>query len=425
MRKRKYNIALVAGGTAGHVFPMVTLSQILFPRHNVWCFTDRRGLQYCDKQQAVKSTDFAPKHEKEKTQNHDEQQKLESKKCNQIGNKNQIKTITLPILYTSGKSILRKLIFLLSLIFSFFISLCYLWRNQIDLVVSFGGYASFPTTLAAIVLRRKLVIHEQNSVLGRVNRMFLSYADLIATSFLNTIYLPEKYRSKVFNSGMIIRPDFKLSKKLKRNNGLYRIFIIGGSQGATIFSSVIPEAIQNLDRKLRQKIYITQQARIEFVEQTAKEYSTMDLGGYQVAPFFDDAIIHIAEADLVIARAGASTIAELAYNKVPAILVPLPNSSDNHQYYNAVEVAKQHGAIVLCQNKIMAPTTGIAAKLIPDWCGDISPQFDADNLSAILSKLFVEGKISVMRNSAKQKAAANFLCDLGASLALRINRLLI
>lgn len=218
-------------------------------------------------------------------------------------------------------------------------------------VVGFGGYPSFPTMAAAILSGQVSVIHEQNSVLGRVNRLFAGRVKKLATTYSDTRGLG-KNAAHVMTGNPVrgaIRALAKVEYPALAGDGMLRLLVIGGSQGASVFSTVIPEAMKLLPPHIRARIRLDQQCRAGEIDEVKKAYAEL---GMQVdlAPFFVDVAARLASAHLVIARAGASTVAELTAAGRPAILVPLPQATDNHQYYNAQAIEDVGGGWVIAQS---------------------------------------------------------------------------
>jgi UDP-N-acetylglucosamine--N-acetylmuramyl-(pentapeptide) pyrophosphoryl-undecaprenol N-acetylglucosamine transferase len=228
-------------------------------------------------------------------------------------------------------------------------------------VVGFGGYPSFPTMMAAIITGRTTVIHEQNSVLGRVNRLFARRVKTLATTYADTRGLngvtPVLTGNPVRGA---IRALAKVEYPQLTGDTMLRLMVIGGSQGASVFSRVLPEAMKLLPATIRARIRLDQQCRAGEIDEVRKAYAEL---GMQVdlAPFFVDVAARLASAHLVIARAGASTVAELMAAGRPAILVPLPQATDNHQYYNAQAIEDVGGGWVIAQTAFTPQ--GLASKI--------------------------------------------------------------
>jgi len=223
-----------------------------------------------------------------------------------------------------------------------------------DAVVGFGGYPAFPALLAASSLKIPTILHEQNAVLGRVNRWVAGDAAAIATAYPEVERLKRAYRDKVELVGNPVResvarlgtmpfPEFDETAPLK-------ILVTGGSQGATILGQVVPDALGELPPKLRHRLQVVQQCRADDIEEVRARYAALNIPA-ELLTYIEDMPDRLAEAHLVIARAGASTIAELTAAGRPAILVPLPIATDDHQTVNAREMAKAGGARMIPQDE--------------------------------------------------------------------------
>ncbi len=214
-------------------------------------------------------------------------------------------------------------------------------------VVGFGGYPSFPPLVAARMRGIPTILHEQNAVLGRANRMLAKRVDLIATSFGKVGLIDQDIAAKVRFTGNPVRQvvvDCAGRPYWHPGPGdPLRILVFGGSQGARFFSDAVPPALAMLPPETRARLSIVQQAREEDVERTRQAYATAGIAA-EIAPFFQDLPRRMAESHLVIARAGASSVAELAVIGRPSILVPLPHALDNDQLRNATTLAESGGA---------------------------------------------------------------------------------
>ncbi|MES2984069.1 MAG: undecaprenyldiphospho-muramoylpentapeptide beta-N-acetylglucosaminyltransferase [Pseudomonadota bacterium] len=219
-------------------------------------------------------------------------------------------------------------------------------------VVGFGGYPSFPTMVAAMMTGQRTIIHEQNSVLGRVNRVLARRASLIATSYADTQKMPASAQARTVLTGNPVRAAVCALSRVEypqlAEDGMLRLLVIGGSQGASVFSDIIPAAMQHLPADVRGRIRLDQQCRAVEIEAVRTKYQAL---GMQVdlAPFFADVAARLAAAHLVICRAGASTVAELMVAGKPALLVPLPIATDNHQYFNAQAIEDTGAGWVVTQ----------------------------------------------------------------------------
>lgn len=263
----------------------------------------------------------------------------------------------------------------------------YLKKNQIDSVILFGGYATFPVMIAAKLLRKKIYIHEQNAVLGKVNRIGVKFAKKIFLSFPNSLGLSKKNEEKSVVSGM---PTRKLSECcempseireiLDSNSKLKKIiFVIGGSNASLAITNIVSRALAELENK--ENVLIIQQAPKEIETKLKNLYDKMGFTCH-VQNYFENILEIMRHSDLIISRAGASSIFELLQSKTDAILIPSPTSIYNHQYENATrfedifKVIEQNNQT---QNKLVEAISDILNK----------SQFDIEALES-KKKDFVE-----------------------------------
>lgn len=221
-------------------------------------------------------------------------------------------------------------------------------------VIGFGGYPALPALLAARRDRIPTLLHEQNAVLGRVNRLMAGRVDAIATSYRDVQRLSGKAAQKVHLIGNPVRDEVRALRDqpfpMLSDDGIFRLLVTGGSQGASILSDVVPEGLALLPEHFRRRLQVTQQCREEDIERVRARYAALGIPA-DLATYMPDLPARLAWAHLVIARAGASTIAELTAAGRPAILVPLPSATDDHQTFNAREMAKAGGARMIAQAK--------------------------------------------------------------------------
>jgi UDP-N-acetylglucosamine--N-acetylmuramyl-(pentapeptide) pyrophosphoryl-undecaprenol N-acetylglucosamine transferase len=219
-------------------------------------------------------------------------------------------------------------------------------------VVGFGGYPALPALLAARKHKIPTVIHEQNAVLGRVNRLMATRVDAIATSYGKVDRLPSGAASKVELVGNPVREAVLRIREQPypplSEDGIFRLLVTGGSQGASILSEVVPDGLGLLPEHFRRRLQVTQQCRDNEIEQVRARYAELGIPA-DLATYLPDLPERLAWCHLVIGRAGASTIAELTAAGRPAILIPLPSATDDHQSANAREMARSGGARVLSQ----------------------------------------------------------------------------
>lgn len=313
-------VVLAAGGTGGHIFPAEALAEDLQSRGIKTVFiTDKRAAGY----KGILAT---------------------------------LERYTVSA-GTFGRGFVQKITALVEIILGIFQARKILKRIKPNVVVGFGGYPSFPTVYAAYSLGIPTVIHEQNSMLGRANRVMAKYVNVIATTFPNTRMIASAYAQKTILTGNPVRAAIQALRLIPypelSQDGNIRILVTGGSQGASIFSQIVPAAIAALPGALRSRVRIDQQCRKEDVETTRAVYAEMNVSA-DISSFFTDIPARLASAHLVIARAGASTICELTAAGRPSILVPLPNSMDNHQYYNASAIEEAGGAWMIPQEGFTA-----------------------------------------------------------------------
>ncbi|TCZ63166.1 undecaprenyldiphospho-muramoylpentapeptide beta-N-acetylglucosaminyltransferase [Roseicella aquatilis] len=221
-------------------------------------------------------------------------------------------------------------------------------------VVGFGGYPSVPPLLAALTMlgrRPVTVLHEQNAVLGRANRLLAPRADLLALSHGTTTGVPKGARVEVV--GNPVRPALAAlaGGAYPGTEGALRLLVLGGSLGARIFADVVPGAVAALPEALRGRLLVTQQCRPEDLNRVREAYAGAGVPA-ELSSFFPDVAGRLANAHLVVARAGAGTVAELACAGRPAILVPLPHAIDDHQAANARALAEAGAAIVMPQARL-------------------------------------------------------------------------
>lgn len=216
-----------------------------------------------------------------------------------------------------------------------------------DAVIGFGGYPAFPSLLAASAMKIPTVLHEQNAVLGRVNRLLAGDAEAIAVAYDQvdrlkptladkTVLVGNPVRSDIAKLGELPYPPFDELAPL-------RILVTGGSQGASILSKVVPGGLGMLAPPLRRRLQVVQQCRPEDIDAVRTQYSELGIPA-ELMTYIEDMAQKLGDAHLVIGRAGASTVAELSAAGRPAILVPFAAATDDHQTANARELVKAGGA---------------------------------------------------------------------------------
>lgn len=319
-------IILAAGGTGGHFFPAEALARELLARgRSVTLVTDRRGQAFGD------SLPEVPVH----------RVRAASPGGGLVGKLKAAVQMALGLL--EARSLLRQL--------------------EPAAVVGFGGYPSVPTAYAAVQARIPVLLHEQNAVLGRANRMLISGARRLATTFTQVSAVGPADQGKIVRTGNPVRPAIagrrSAAYAAPAEGGPIHLLVMGGSQGARIFSEAVPAALALLPEPLRARIHLSQQCRPEDLEAARAALTPLGLGGLELQSFFRDVPDRLAACHLAVTRAGASTIAELTCIGRPAILVPYPHATDDHQTANAGQVAAAGGAWVMPQSEVTAQTLAV------------------------------------------------------------------
>lgn len=331
-------IVLASGGTGGHVFPAGALAELLAARgHRVALVTDTRGSAFDD---AAKSDGGG----------------IEVHKIRAGG--------------IAGRGIAAKLKSAVKLLLGWRDARRLLSRLNPSVVVGFGGYASVPTVLAAGGRGVPVVLHEQNAVIGRANRMLARQATAIATCFEVVEKIPAADRRKVALVGNPVREAIKGVRESGpaplSENGSREILVTGGSQGASAFADLIPAAVALLPDSLRARLRIAQQARPNEVDAVIAAYEDMGVDA-DVRRFFDDMPARLRAAHLLICRSGASTVAENTVAGRPALLIPYPSAIDDHQTANARAIEDAGGAVVLPQHALTPQSlSDLLAELLDD-----------------------------------------------------------
>jgi UDP-N-acetylglucosamine--N-acetylmuramyl-(pentapeptide) pyrophosphoryl-undecaprenol N-acetylglucosamine transferase len=220
-------------------------------------------------------------------------------------------------------------------------------------VVGFGGYPTIPPVLAATLRHVPTIIHDANAVIGRANRLLAPRVTAIAVTFPGVLDGEPRLSAKATHTGNPVRPAVISAAAMPyaapAPDERFRLLAFGGSQGARVMADVVPAAIERLDPALRRRFAIVQQAREEDVSRVRAAYDSSAVTA-EVAAFFADLPARMACSHLVVARSGASTVAELAAIGRPAILVPLPHALDQDQFANATVLSKAGGAVLLPQD---------------------------------------------------------------------------
>ncbi len=308
MAMRK-NILISAGGTGGHFFPALAL------------FNGLKDKGY--------KTHF-----------------ITDKRCNNYISEDLKNQIIVQNIRKFQRSPIKLLLFAVSLSFLVIKNICFLLKHKIDIVITFGGYQGIAALIAAFLMRKKIIIHEQNIIAGRTNKLFAKIADVIAVAYKNQKGF-EKFKNKQKLTGIPVRSEFY--QKPNKTSDKFVILIVGGSQGADILNNLMFEIFAHIETRSLNKIEIIQQVRSENINFVKAKYEEIGVKA-QIDSFFFDMAKQIHGADLVISRSGASTIAELVAARKPAIFLPYPHAMDNHQFYNALEL-KNIGVAKLYEEK--------------------------------------------------------------------------
>jgi len=324
----KGSIILAAGGSGGHMFPAQALAQELDRRgYEMVLITDDRGNRYADRfpNTEVKLVDAAT-----------------------FAGANPILRVLALLKITGGVvSAMRELS-----------------KAKPKAAIGFGGYSSFPTMVAASLLRIPSGLHDPNAVLGRVNKFLVGRVDLVGAAFDNMEGVPAKAVHKLHIIGNPLRDEVIALRDeayvAPSENSKIHLVVFGGSQGAQTLGEMVPAAIAQLPTGLRSRLQVTQQAREENMHAASAAYASMNVAA-NVAPFFNDLPQRMAAAQLVIGRAGASTVTELATIGRPSILVPLPSAMDDHQTVNARALTDVGAAWLMPQSELTV--TALADKL--------------------------------------------------------------
>ena len=288
----KSKILISTGGSGGHVIPAITMHDHLKENYEILISSDIRGLKYLD-DKFYKTLI------------------IDTPKLNNF--------ILLPL------SILKVIFLTLK-------SLILLKKEEIQILISTGGYMSLPLCIAARILNIKIYLLEPNMVIGRANKFFLTFCKKIICYAENIIGFPKEYKNKLKIINPLIRKKY-YNKKLKENNNeKFTLIIIGGSQGAQIFDKILHQSIIKVSKiKSLKVIHQTNQKNTGVLKNLYLE-NNIDSS---VFSFDQNLNLLIDQADLCITRAGASSLAEISLSRKPFIAIPLPSSKDNHQLENA------------------------------------------------------------------------------------------
>ena len=307
------NILFVAGGTGGHIFPALSVYNLFKNvNSNLYFATDQRGIKF---EEVSKINPFLIK-----------------------------------ALGFERKRLIKKIASLILLILSIIKAVFFIKKNNINIIVGFGSYVQVPFVFAALVLKKNVILHEGNAVMGKANRLFWKYIK-IRTSAFNL----KDHFSDTIQVGMPLRRQLlELNKNTYNplsNKGLFTLLILGGSQGSSLLSYRLAKVIVKLPKKLKDKLIIFHQVRQEHLLNVKEIYDSNYIKS-NVVSFFKDIKNYFSKASLIVARAGSSTIHESVMAGVPAMYIPIKNSAGNHQYENALVLKNNNAAWLLKEEDI-------------------------------------------------------------------------
>ena len=292
----KKKILISTGGSGGHTIPAITLYEHLKNDFEIFLTSDKRGAQYINK------------------------------------NVYNYKLIEIPKI---SKNFFKFPYALFLIIVSFFKSFFFIKKNNIQILISTGGYMSLPLCLSAKMLKIKIYLFEPNTVIGRSNKFFIKFSEKIISYSKNLKNFPEKYKHKIFLVDPLLRKKIYHEKRNFENKikKPFTILVIGGSQGAEFFDNEISELMIDLFKKY--KISLIQQITNENKKKIiGKKYEEIGMQN-ELFSFNEEIFQKYNQVDFAITRSGASTISELIFFNVPFLAIPLPKSKDNHQFFNA------------------------------------------------------------------------------------------
>jgi len=313
-------ILISTGGTGGHVVPATILYDHLKDKFHVSMSTDNRGMKFLDK------------------------------------NKYNLEIFNVtPI----SKNIFLLPFQFLLMIYLIIKSIFFLRKRKVNIIISTGGYMSLPLCLASKILNIKLFLFEPNMVLGRSNKFFIKSCIKIFCYSDKIKNFPSQYQDKINVIPALLKKNFYDTKKAEGIDEYINLLIIGGSQGAKIFDTLIKTAIIELSKRYSLKIY--QQTNLANCENLKNFYKDNNID-HELFDFKEDISNLMSKANICLTRAGASTLAELVFLNLPSIAIPLPTSKDNHQFENAFFYNKIGCNWIINQNEINNET--ITSKLV-------------------------------------------------------------
>ena len=305
------SVLIMAGGTGGHIFPgLAVAEQIRAAGWDVVWMGARGGME----------ERLVPRH--------------------------GYRTAWIRARAARGKGLAQKLLLPANLLYSFWESARHIRRLKPSVVLGLGGYVAFPGGMMASLFNRPLALHEQNAIAGLANRVLAQVSDKVMVAFPEALKGAEWTGNPVRAEIADIRPP---EERFRARSGPLKLLVVGGSLGAQALNEAVPQALSLLAERPR----VVHQSGEKHLEALKQHYREAGVQGELVA-FIDDMARHYAEADLVICRAGAVTIAELSAGGMASIVVPFPHAVDDHQTANA-KFLSQRGAAVLIQQRDLTP----------------------------------------------------------------------
>ena len=316
----KRHVYLVAGGTGGHIFPALAVAEALQARgYSPHLLTDQRGAKLLSGALSLPAT---------------------------------LHVIVAASPFQNG--MIKRCFAVIKLALGAIASLYHLLIRRPALIIGFGGYPSFAPLMAGRLLSIPILLHEQNAFLGRANHILAKFANALALSWPQTKNLPDMRHLQV--TGIPVRQAFFDAAQTPYRiaaTTTVNLLVLGGSQGASILASLVPDAIAMLDPAMRQRMHIHQQARPEQVDRLQHRYDELGMTA-DIQSFYKDMPSLLGQSHLVICRAGASSVAELAAIGRPSLLLPLPSAMDGHQRMNAMQMQDVGGGICLDERNLSA-----------------------------------------------------------------------
>ena len=365
---QKNTILIATGGTGGHIFPSLSIINQI-QNHLFIIITDERGKNYFNNSFINKEINF--------------------------------KIFTHRVSSPSNKFLINKLKSFIQFFISTFQSILLILNYKPDAVIGFGGYPSVAPILAAKIFNIPSIIHEQNTVIGRANKLLCKICDVLALSFSKTKNLPNIKKS--IYTGNPVRKEFYEIGKNKyllpnKKRKYFYILIYGGSLGSSFLSEHLTSIICSLPQDMKKKIKIIQQVRKEEIEYVRESYKINKIDS-EISSFFEDISIKFKIAHLIITRSGGSSVAEILASNRPVIFIPLPTALDNHQYENARFIESNKGGWLISQTKNISELENLIKNIL------LNPNklVEASNQTKKLSN-----KLKKLRDN---KTPAEFLCE--------------